>query len=208
MILHILLALNLSGIFAGAASFFTSFLRNYGYLAIFLLMILEAASLPIPSEVVLPAAGLLAATGVFNVYLIFAVVTVASIIGITIDYYLAYFLEKEVVYKHLKLFRITQPQLDAFDKWFGRNGSFTVFIGRMLPEVRGLVSLPAGFAKMPLKKFYSYSILGITIWDILLLGFGYYALNAHSAYIAMVAAAGLAIVLYLLYRFVVKKSMN
>ena len=208
MILHILLALNLSGIFAGASSFFTSFMRNYGYLAIFILMILEAASLPIPSEVVLPAAGLLAAAGFFNIYLIFVVITIASIIGITIDYYAAYFLEKEVVYKHLGLFRITRKQLDAFDRWFGRNGPFTVFIGRMLPEIRGLVSLPAGFAKMPLKKFYSYSILGITLWDILLLGFGYYALDAHNVYIAMVAAAGLAILIYLLYRLAVKKSMK
>ncbi len=208
MIFHILMTLNLSGIFAGASSFFTGFLKNYGYLAIFLLMILEAASLPIPSEVVLPIAGLLAATGLFNIYLVFIIVTAASLIGITIDYYVAYFLEKEVVYRHLRLFRITQKQLDAFDKWFERNGPFTVFIGRMLPEIRGLVSLPAGFAKMQLKKFYLYSILGITIWDILLLAFGYYALDAHNVYIAMVAAAVLATVIYALYRVVVRKSMK
>ena len=208
MLFHILFALNLSGIFNGAVSFFTLILKKYGYLAIFVLMILEAASLPIPSEVVLPVAGLLAATGLFNIYLIFIVITVASLIGITIDYYLAYFIEKEIIYKHLKIFHISKNQLEGFDRWFNRNGTFTVFIGRMLPEVRGLVSLPAGFAKMPLKKFYSYSLLGITIWDIALLTFGYYALNAHNAYIAMVGVAVFAIVIYALFRIFVKNKMQ
>ena len=208
MLFHILFALNLSGIFNGAVSFFTLILKKYGYLAIFVLMILEAASLPIPSEVVLPVAGLLAATGLFNIYLIFIVITVASLIGITIDYYLAYFIEKEIIYKHLKIFHISKNQLEGFDRWFNRNGTFTVFIGRMLPEIRGLVSLPAGFAKMPLKKFYSYSLLGITIWDIALLTFGYYALNAHNAYIAMVGVAVFAIVIYALFRIFVKNKMQ
>ena len=208
MLFHILFALNLSGIFNGAVSFFTLILKRYGYLAIFVLMVLEAASLPIPSEVVLPVAGLLAATGLFNIYLIFIVITVASLIGITIDYYLAYFIEKEIIYKHLKIFRISKNQLEGFDRWFNRNGTFTVFIGRMLPEVRGLVSLPAGFAKMPLKKFYSYSLLGITIWDIALLAFGYYALNAHNAYIAMVAVSVFAIAIYALFRIFVKNKMQ
>jgi membrane protein DedA with SNARE-associated domain len=208
MLIHILFALNPSGLFNGAVSFFTLILKRYGYLAIFLLMVLEAASLPIPSEVVLPAAGLLAATGLFNIYLIFIVITIASLIGITIDYYLAYFIEKEIIYKHLKIFRISRKQLEGFDRWFNRNGPFTVFIGRMLPEIRGLVSLPAGFAKMPLKKFYSYSLLGITIWDIALLAFGYYALNAHNAYVAMVAVAVFATVIYALFRIFVKNKMD
>ena len=190
----------LQGIMTGAGTIITGFMYGYGYLALFVLMTLESASLPIPSEIVLPLAGLLAAKGVFNVYLAFVIILFAGIVGITIDYYLAYFLGKDVVYKHLRNFHIRKEHLDAFDEWFNRNGTFTVFIGRLLPEVRGLVSLPAGFAMMPKKKFYAYSIAGMGIWDAALLGFGYYALNAHNAYIVMVAIAIFAIIIYALFK--------
>lgn len=190
----------LQGIMTGAESIITSMMYSSGYLAVFLLMLGEAASLPIPSEIVIPIAGLLAAKGVFNVYIAFLIILIAGIIGITIDYYIAYLLEKDVVYKHLRSFRIKKEQLDAFDEWFNRNGAFTVFIGRLLPEIRGLVSLPAGFAMMPKKKFYAYSIAGMGIWDIALLAFGYYALNAHNAYVVMVAIAIFAIIIYALFR--------
>lgn len=93
-----------------------------------------------------------------------------------------------------------KEQLESFDRWFERNGPFTVFIGRLLPEIRGLVSLPAGFAMMPLGRFYLYSILGMVLWDTALLSFGYYALNAQNIYVVMVSVALFAIVLYLIYR--------
>ncbi len=195
----------LQGILTGAGTVLTSLLNSYGYLAVFVLMTLESASAPIPSEIVLPLAGLLAAQGAFNIYLVFVIVLVAGIIGITIDYYIAYYLEKDVVYRHLKDFHIKQEHLDAFDRWFERNGAFTVFIGRLLPEIRGLVSLPAGFAKMPLRKFYGYSIAGMAVWDIALLVFGYYALNAHNAYIVMIAVAIFAVALYALYRLAARR---
>ena len=76
----------------------------------------------------------------------------------------------------------------------------------MLPEVRGLVSLPAGFTKMPKRDFYLYSIAGTIIWDVALLSFGYYALNANNVYVAMVAVAIFAIVIYALYKLTVKKQ--
>ncbi|HUB92624.1 MAG TPA: DedA family protein [Candidatus Saccharimonadales bacterium] len=188
------------GIIKGTASVINGLIYSYGYLGVFLLMLLESASLPIPSEIILPAAGLLAAKGVFNVYLVFVVVLAAGVIGVTIDYYIAYYLGKEALYGHIRRLRVKKEHLEAFDEWFARNGAFTVFIGRLLPEVRGLVSLPAGFAAMPKKKFYAYSVAGMGIWDVALLTFGYYALNAHNIYIVMVAVAIFAIVIYALFR--------
>lgn len=200
MSLPVILSTTLQGVLNGAGSLVTGMMYSYGYLAVFLLMLLEAASFPIPSEIVLPLAGLFAARGVFNVYLVFVIVLGAGIVGVAIDYYLAYYLGKDVVYKHLQRFHITKKQLDAFDEWFERNGAFTVFIGRLLPEIRGLVSLPAGFAMMPKKKFFGYSIAGMAIWDAALLGFGYYALNAHNAYLVMIAVAVFSIIIYALFR--------
>ncbi len=189
-------------LFFGEAS---TLVTAYGYPALFILMLLESAALPIPSEVVLPLAGLLAARGVFSVYLVLAIVLISGILGMAIDYYIAYFLGKDLVYKHLRRFHIKKESLDSFDKWFERNGAFTVFIGRLLPEIRGLVSFPAGFAAMPKKKFFAYSIAGTAIWDVALVSFGYYALNANNAYVVMVAVAAFAIVLYAIFRMATKR---
>ena len=98
-------------------------INTYGLLAIFVLMVLESASLPIPSGVVIPLAGLLAAKGLFNPYLAFTVILVAGIIGMTMDYYLAYFVEKDIIYRHLRAFRVKKEHLDAFDMWFERKGN-------------------------------------------------------------------------------------
>lgn len=182
-----------------------SIVSAYGYLGIFILMTLESASLPIPSEVVLPVVGHLISTGTLNGYLATAVVLVASITGMAIDYTIAYYVGKRVVYKHLQSFRIKKGSLDAFDSWFNRNGRFAVFIGRMVPEVRGLVSFPAGFAQMPLKDFFLFSFLGAAIWDIALIAFGYYALSTSSLVITTTAIALFVIVLYIIYRVALSK---
>lgn len=200
MSLPVILLSSLQGTVNGIAALAVNLMNGYGYLGVFILMLLESASIPIPSEIVLPLAGLLAAKAIFNIYLVFAIVLVAGIIGITIDYYLAYYLGKEALYGHIRRLRVKKEHLEAFDDWFNRNGAFTVSVGRLLPEIRGLVSLPAGFAAMPKKKFYSYSVLGMGVWDVALLVFGYYALNANNVYIVMISAAIFAIVIYALFR--------
>ncbi len=193
---------SISSIFSGVAA--SAALSKYGYIALFGLMVLESASLPIPSEVVLPVAGLLAAQGAFNLYGAFIVVVIAGIVGITIDYFIAYFVSKDVVYKHLQLFRIKKETLDGFDAWFRRNGVFAVFSMRMVPVLRGLVSFPAGFAAMPKKQFYAYSILGSVIWDAVLMSFGYYALQG-SVTVAIIAIAIMGVALYGVYLLMARK---
>jgi membrane protein DedA with SNARE-associated domain len=188
----------------GAAAAVVSFIASHTYLGVFALMALESASLPIPSEVVLPAIGYLAATGAVNFYLAFAAAVIGSMVGIAIDYYVAYFVGKDVVYRHLQSFHIKKSTLDAFDNWFARNGSFAVFISRLIPIVRGLISFPAGFAQMPQKKFYLYSFLGTAIWDITLMLFGYYALDTANITVMFVAVAAFGIVLYAIYVYALK----
>lgn len=131
-------------------------MARYGYYAVFLLLLLEGASMPIPSEVVLPLVGHLIATKVFDPWLVFAVVLLGGTAGMMVDYYIAYFLEKDVVYKHLAFFHINRKEILEFDDWFKRNGDFTVFVARLLPVVRGLINFPAGFALMPRDKFLTY----------------------------------------------------
>ncbi|MCL4365095.1 MAG: DedA family protein [Candidatus Marsarchaeota archaeon] len=177
-------------------------------LAIILLMTLESASLPIPSEVVLPIVGDLIARGILNPYIAYMAALVGTFIGITIDYLIAYLLGKEVIYKHLRLFHIKKESLDAFDSWFSRNGSFAVFVSRLLPIVRGLISLPAGFAQMSPKRFYLYSIAGAAIWNAALMAFGYYALSASNAQMLLASIAVLSIVLYLIYEAFLKRMMR
>ncbi|MDE1854826.1 MAG: DedA family protein [Candidatus Micrarchaeota archaeon] len=183
----------------------TALISQYGYYAIFALMILEAAAFPVPSEVVLPAVGLLAAKGVINPEISFTAVILGGIIGMAVDYYIAYFLGKEVVYKHLSFFHIKRRNLDSFDNWFAKNGSFAVFITRLIPLVRALINFPAGFAEMPIGRFLLYSIAGTLIWDALLISFGYYALSLSNFYYVVAAIIAFALVLYLVYYFAMKR---
>ena len=178
----------------------SSFISSYGYFAILILMILESASMPVPSELLLPATGYFAAKGVLNIYIALVVVYISSFVGMAINYYIAYWLGKDVVYKHLHWFRIKKEDVEAFEKWFDKNGPFTVFISRLLPVVRGLINFPAGFALMNQKKFYAYSMAGAVIWDTALVLFGYYGLAANNITNVLIAIGVFGIVLYTIYR--------
>ena len=197
--------LAIANVFSLTYNSISALISSYGYFAIFALLVLESASLPIPSEVVLPLVGYFSRLGKLNVELSFFAGMLGGLVGIAIDYYIAYFLGKDIFYKHIGLFHIRKESLDAFDDWFKRNGSFTVFIARLLPVVRGLISFPAGFALMPQKKFYAYSLAGTAIWDIALIAFGYYALSVKNIYFVFTAIAAFGVMLYLIYRIATKR---
>lgn len=197
--MHLMLLQGLLSLLFGSAS---AIISRYGYLAVFLLMVLESASLPIPSEAVLPLVGYLGATGQMNIAYGFIAAMAGGVVGMTIDYYIAYFLGKDVVYKHLHLFHIKRASIEAFDSWFEKNGRFTVFVSRLIPLVRGLINFPAGFAEMRLRSFYTYSIAGMLIWAAVLVAFGYYALSTSSLSLLVTALALFLIVLYAVYRLV------
>ncbi|MEM3781849.1 MAG: DedA family protein [Candidatus Micrarchaeaceae archaeon] len=210
--MHVLL-LSLVGLFNLTYSSILSLIANYGYYALFGLLVLEEASVPVPSEVVLPVTGYFIFKGLLNPVLAFAVILAGGLVGMAIDYYIAYLIGKDVVYKHLGLFHIKKESLEAFDSWFRNNGSFAVFVTRMMPVLRGIINFPAGFALMPQKKFYAYSTFGAAIWDVLLMGFGFYlskyAFSLQSAYgtlAALGAAVGVFIVLlFAIYKYAMKR---
>ncbi|HYC27035.1 MAG TPA: DedA family protein, partial [Nitrososphaerales archaeon] len=114
----------LSGSLVSASSLGT-FMSNYGYLSLFVLMAIESASLPIPSEVVLPFAGFLVYAGTMNFWVAVGVSTLASLVGALIDYYLAIKLGRPFVVDLLKLFRLHKGALDRAEKWFERSGQWT-----------------------------------------------------------------------------------
>ncbi|MEM3791145.1 MAG: DedA family protein [Candidatus Micrarchaeaceae archaeon] len=173
-------------------------ISEYGYLSIFLLMVLESASLPIPSEILLPSVGFFSKEGILNPFLALLSVQAGSMVGVAIDYYIGMLIGKEIVVKHAARFGIKRERIEEVDEWFGRNGTLAVFIARMLPIVRGLISFPAGFAKMDQKKFYTFSFLGTLIWDSLLISFGYYFIS-YSPTKLVEAISLLAIVISIIY---------
>lgn len=184
----------------------TAFVQSYGYFAIFVLMAMESSTLPVPSEVVLPLAGLFAANGVLNFPIAFVAALLGAIVGSLVDYAIGYYIGKDIIYKHLRLFHIKRESLDGFDKWFDNNGIAAVFLTRLVPVVRTVVNFPAGFAKMNLKDFLAYSIAGMVVWDLVLMSFGYFFLSTKTnSTVTIMAAIGVfAILLYVVYRVAVK----
>ncbi len=201
----ILLQASITSIFNGSYQVIYNLIQSYGYGAIVALMTIEGTSLPVPSEVVIPLAGFFAEKGALNIFLAFFAVLIGNTLGMAIDYAIGYYLGKDVIYKHLEFFHVKKESLDNFDKWFNRNGSFAVFISRMIPEVRSIMSIPAGFAKMPLKKFFFWSILGSAIWDAVLMAFGYYALSTSNIAITFAAIGLFVVALYIIFRYAMKK---
>ncbi len=179
---------------------FKDFIYHYGYLSIIILMTLESASLPIPSEVILPFTGLLVSKGILDFYIALIAALFGNLIGIFIDYYIGYYLGKDFIYKNLQVFHIKKESLDDFDIWFSKNGNIAMFFSRMIPVVRGLVSFPAGFAQISKKRFLFYSMTGSLIYDILLILFGMYALPTGNLVLLMASIGILAMVLFLIYK--------
>ncbi len=153
----------------------TGTVSSWGYAGIFSLMLLESSSLPVPSEVVLPFAGYLVSKMLLNFWFVIAVSTVAAIAGSLIDYYIG-LKGIQVLTRHRILGRavLSTDQLAFAGRWFTKYGSFIVFIARLIPGLRTIISFPAGAAKMPLAKFVAFTTVGCIIWNTVLVYVGYY----------------------------------
>lgn len=155
-------------------------LDNLNYWTITLLMTIESSFIPFPSEVVVPPAAYKAAsTGEMNIFLIIFFATLGACIGGLINYGLAYFIGRPVVYKfansrfgHMCL--IDEDKVQTAEKFFDKHGAISTFIGRLIPAVRQLISIPAGLAKMKLSTFIIYTTLGAGIWNCVLAAIGWY----------------------------------
>ncbi|MDA4121179.1 MAG: DedA family protein [Thaumarchaeota archaeon] len=153
------------------------FMSKYGYLSLFGLMTLESASLPVPSEVVLPLAGYFVQQGAMNFWAAVLVSTAAALFGALADYFLAKWLGRPFVVRLLGVFRIHKGALDRAEGWFQRSGQWTVFAARFVPGLRTIISLPAGLFEMKLRPFVILTLAGCFAWDAVLVYAGVLAGN-------------------------------
>ena len=154
-------------------------LDHLNYWTITLLMTIESSFIPFPSEVVVPPAAYKAAAGDLNIWFIIFFSTLGAVFGALINYYLALWLGKPIVYKfansrfgHMCL--ISQEKVETAEKFFNKYGVIATFIGRLVTVVRQLISIPAGLAKMNIGKFVAYTALGAGIWNAVLAALGWF----------------------------------
>lgn len=193
-------------------------LEHLNYWVITLLMAIESSFIPFPSEVVVPPAAYKAATtGELNVFLVVVCATLGAIIGALVNYGLARYLGRPLVYRfaesrvgHMCL--IDREKVENAERYFDEHGAVGTFFGRLVPAVRQLISIPAGLARMSLGRFVLYTTLGAGLWNSILAGMGWYIGHYYSGQleekvaqysgelkIAMLAL-GVAVVLFLVYK--------
>jgi membrane protein DedA with SNARE-associated domain len=155
------------------------YMANLNYFTIALLMLIESTFLPLPSEVVIPFASYKAAQGDLNIFGVILFGTIGALTGALINYTLAYYLGRPIVYKFAeskigRFFLLSKEKVEHAENYFLRNGKSSTFIGRLVPGIRHLISIPAGLAKMNLRTFMFYTFVGAGLWNIILSIIGYY----------------------------------
>lgn len=155
-------------------------LDHLNYWTVTLFMAIESSFIPFPSEAVVPPAAWKAAvTGEMNVVFVVLFATLGALIGAFINYYLAVWLGRPIVYKfansrlgHMCL--IDEAKVQNAERYFDEHGAISTFVGRLVPAVRQLISIPAGLARMGLGRFVLYTSLGAGVWNTILAALGYY----------------------------------
>jgi membrane protein DedA with SNARE-associated domain len=145
--------------------FIISIISGSGYIGIFLLMIAESALIPIPSEVIMPFSGYLVSSGKFNAAYVIIAGSIGNLIGSLVAYYIGFRLGREFILRYGKYVLLRKSHLELTESYFKKYGNRSTFISRMLPAVRTYISLPAGVAKMNIKSFIIYTLIGSIIWN-------------------------------------------
>jgi membrane protein DedA with SNARE-associated domain len=193
------------------------YMANLNYLTIALLMLIESTFLPLPSEVVIPFAAYKAAQGHLNIFAVVVFGTLGALTGSLINYTLAYYLGRPIVYKFAgsrlgRMFLLSVEKVEHAENYFIRNGKTSTFIGRLVPGIRHLISIPAGLAKMELKSFMLYTFLGAFIWNIILAVIGFYLYDISEKIFPylddILYLVGAGFLVYLIYMGIRKKRKN
>lgn len=169
-----------------ASEFFSWFVDNASYLFVFLFMLVESSFVPFPSEVVVPPAAYLACASPdsgMNVWLVVVFATLGALCGAYVNYFLALWIGRPVVYRfadsrigHACL--IDREKVEKAEKYFDDHGAVSTFVGRLIPAIRQLISIPAGLSRMNLAVFSAFTALGALVWNAVLAGLGYW-LSLH-----------------------------
>lgn len=205
---------------------FSFLLDQLSYLNVFLLMTIESTFIPFPSEVVLPPAAYHAhATGEQNVFLLIIVATLGADMGATINYFLAFYLGRPIVYAfanskwgHRCL--LNEEKVRRSEKFFDDHGVVATLTGRLVPVIRQLISIPAGLAKMNFLKFILYTTIGAGLWNCVLAAIGWYLqtivpedklmekVDEYSEHIKVfiLATIAVAVAYFIIRKYIVKKN--
>ena len=205
-------------------------LEHLNYWTITILMTIESSFIPFPSEVVVPPAAWKAATNhEMNVFLVVLFATIGADLGALINYFLARWLGRPIIYKfansrfgHMCL--IDEKKVQNAEAYFDKNGAISTFVGRLIPAVRQLISIPAGLARMKVSTFLLYTTIGAGIWNSILAALGYYmskvpgieseeqliaTVTTYSREVSLViCAVVLVVIAILVYKGTAKKSKN
>jgi len=185
---------------------------DWGYFGIFILMSIESSFIPFPSELVLIPAGYLAHNGDMQIYLIMLSSLFGSLFGAFINYFLALKLGRVFIQRYGKYFFIKDETLLKLDNFFENYGHISTLVGRLIPGIRQLISIPAGIAKMDLLKFSIYTAIGSLIWSSILIALGYIiGENQHliDIYLKQItlAVVGFIVVFLMIYIYKEKRKV-
>jgi membrane protein DedA with SNARE-associated domain len=183
-----------------------------GYIGIIGLMALESSIFPVPSELVIPPAGYLAAKGEMNIFLVIITGTLGSLIGALFNYLASYYLGRPFIIRYGKYFLIPEKKFEKIETYFRTHGEISTFTGRLIVVVRHLISLPAGLAKMDLMKFCIYTALGSALWVTILACIGYLVGNnpelvkEYSKDVSLIVLASIPFIIIIYLRWFHKKN--
>jgi membrane protein DedA with SNARE-associated domain len=188
------------------------YMEHITYWTVFLLMAVESTIIPFPSELVIPPAAFKAANGEMNIFLVILSGSLGAVAGSLINYYLAKWLGTKLLIKFANtrlahLMMIDQSAIEKTEQYFLKHGKTSTLIGRLIPGIRHLISLPAGLANMKLRDFILFTAIGATAWNVILAMLGYFFYSQkelldkyYKELLVIIIATGVVYVLYLVYK--------
>lgn len=193
------------------------YMVNLNYFTVALLMAVESSFIPFPSEVVIPFAAYKAAQGGLNVFGVIIAGTIGALIGALFNYYLSLYLGRPLVYRFAdsrmgRLLLLSKDKVQHAEDYFIRNGNSSTFIGRLVPAVRQLISIPAGLARMNIRNFLLYTAAGAGLWNIILAVVGYFVYELRDKILPYVGhlliVLGIVFVVWLIIRGRLNRNKN